>query len=187
MYKDFCCWVYRDKKTNASELSGFNNKRELFGVFVKRKISNFGHSSRKKNLNLIKTIVQGEPVGRIGKGRLRTAYMYNIKQWTGHSAQRAFQARKCTLRLYWSVAAGVTRGRPARGEALAAPVSLRFLASFSIVFLRTPSLLATLHANIPAASMPIDWWRLSGCIRGLMKSKISKENSRNKNVDTRWT
>ena len=57
-----------------------------------RKMSHFGHLSRKKNLNLTKTVVQGKPEGRRGKGRPRTAYMDNIKQWTGLSAQGAFQA-----------------------------------------------------------------------------------------------
>ena len=61
-------------------------------IDVKRKMSYFGHMSRKKNLNLTKTIVQGKPEGRRGKGRPRTAYLDNIKQWTGLSAQRAFQA-----------------------------------------------------------------------------------------------
>ena len=84
--------TYKDRRTNESVLSDLKTKRELFGVVVKRKMSYFGHMSRKKNLNLTKTIVQGKPEGRRGKGRPRTAYIDNIKQWSGLSAQRAFQA-----------------------------------------------------------------------------------------------
>ena len=61
-------------------------------IVVKRKMSYFGHMSRKKFLNLTKTIVQGKPEGKRGKGRPRTAYVDNIKQWTGLSAHGAFQA-----------------------------------------------------------------------------------------------
>ena len=84
--------THKDRRTNDSILSDLKTKRELFGVVVKRKMSYFGHMSRKKNLNLTKTIVQGKPEGRRGKGRPRTAYIDNIKQWSGLSAQRAFQA-----------------------------------------------------------------------------------------------
>ena len=84
--------THKDRRTNDSILTDLKTKRELFGVVVKRKMSYFGHMSRKKNLNLTKTIVQGKPEGRRGKGRPRTAYIDNIKQWSGLSAQRAYQA-----------------------------------------------------------------------------------------------
>ena len=66
--------TYKDRSTNSSILSDLNTSRELLGVVVKRKMSYFGHMSRKKNLNLTKTIVQGKPEGRRGKGGPRTAY-----------------------------------------------------------------------------------------------------------------
>ena len=46
----------------------------------------FGHISRKKNHNSTKTIAQGKPV------KSCTAYVDNIKQWTGLSMHRAFKA-----------------------------------------------------------------------------------------------
>ena len=84
--------TYKDRRTNVSILEDLNTNRQLYGIVVKRKMSYFGHMSRKKNLNLTKTIVQGKPEGKRGKGRPRTAYIDNIKQWTGLSAHRAFQA-----------------------------------------------------------------------------------------------
>ena len=78
--------TYKDRRTNVSILKDLNTNRQLYGIVVKRKMSYFGHMSRKKNLNLTKTIVQGKPEGKRGKGRPRTAYVDNIKQWTGLSA-----------------------------------------------------------------------------------------------------
>ena len=83
---------YKDSRTNVSILEELNTNRQLYGTVVKRKMSYFGHMYRKKNLNLTKTIVQGKPEGKRGKGRPRTAYVDNIKQWTGLSAHGAFQA-----------------------------------------------------------------------------------------------
>ena len=84
--------TYKDRKTNVSVLEDLNTNRELYGIVVKRKMSYFGHMSRKKNLNFTKTIVQGKPGGNRGKGRNQIAYVDNIKQWTGLSAHGAFQA-----------------------------------------------------------------------------------------------
>ena len=84
--------TYKDRRTNVSILEDLNTNRQLYGIVVKRKMSYFGHMSRKKNLNLTKTIVQGKPEGKRGKGRPQTAYIDNIKQWTGLSAHGAFQA-----------------------------------------------------------------------------------------------
>ena len=84
--------THKDRKTNVSILKGLNTERELFGLVVKRKLSHFGHLSRKKNLNLTKCTVQGKPEGRRGQGRPRMAYIDNVKQWTGLSAHAAFQA-----------------------------------------------------------------------------------------------
>ena len=84
--------TYKDRKTNKSVLEDLGTERELFGQVVKRKLNYFGHLSRKNNLNLTKSIVQGKPEGKRGQGRPRMAYMDNVRQWTGLSAHAAFQA-----------------------------------------------------------------------------------------------
>ena len=84
--------TYKDRRTNVSILEELDTERELFGQVVKRKLTYFGHLSRKKNLNLTKCIVQGKPEGKRGQGRPRMAYMDNVRQWTGLSAHAAFQA-----------------------------------------------------------------------------------------------
>ena len=93
-------WCYRrlanvswkDKRTNRSILEELNTHRELFGLVVKRKMTYFGHMSRNRNLNITKTIVQGKPEGKRGRGRPRTAYLDNIREWTGLTSHEAFQA-----------------------------------------------------------------------------------------------
>ena len=93
-------WCYRrllnvswkDKRTNKSILNELNIERELFGQVVKRKLTYFGHMSRNQNLNLTKTIVKGKPEGRRGQGRPKTAFLDNIKEWTGMKSHQAFQA-----------------------------------------------------------------------------------------------
>ena len=84
--------TYKDRRTNTSILNELNIKRKLYGQVVKRKLTYYGHLSRKKNLNLTKCIVQGKPEGKRGQGRPRMAYIDNIRQWTGLSAHAAFQA-----------------------------------------------------------------------------------------------
>ena len=45
-----------------------------------------------------KTIVQGKPKGRRGQGRPKTAFLDNIKEWTGMKSRQAFQStldREC--------------------------------------------------------------------------------------------
>ncbi len=91
-YRHLLNVTHKDRRTNASILEELNTDRQLYGIVVKRKLSYFGHMSRKKNLNLTKTIIQGKPEGKRGKGRPRTAYIDNVKQWTGLSAHGAFQA-----------------------------------------------------------------------------------------------
>ena len=91
-YRHLLNVTHKERRTNASILEELNTDRQLYGIVVKRKLSYFGHMSRKKNLNLTKTIVQGKPEGKRGKGRPRTTYIDNVKQWTGLSAHGAFQA-----------------------------------------------------------------------------------------------
>ena len=84
--------TYKDRKTNVSVLQDLNTERQLFCQVVKRKLTYFGHVSRKSNLNLTKCLIQGKPEGKRGQGRPRMAYTDNIRQWTGLSAHAAFQA-----------------------------------------------------------------------------------------------
>ena len=91
-YRRLANVTWKEKRSNKSILEELNAERELLGLVVKRKLTYFGHMSRNKNLNITKVIVQGKPEGKRGKGRPRTAYMDNIREWTGMSSHEAFQA-----------------------------------------------------------------------------------------------
>jgi len=61
--------TYGDRRTRGSILEDLNTNCQLYKIFVNRRMSYFVHMSRKKNLNLTKTIVKGRPDGKRGKGR----------------------------------------------------------------------------------------------------------------------
>ena len=58
-------------------------KRELLHTVKARKLANCGHTMRKQGSCLEKEIMQGTVPGARRRGRQRTAWMYNIKTWTG--------------------------------------------------------------------------------------------------------
>ena len=67
------------KKTNERVL----NKRELLDTVKARKLAYYGHTMRKQGSCLDKEIMQGTMPGARRRGRPHTAWMDNIKTWTG--------------------------------------------------------------------------------------------------------
>ena len=58
-------------------------KKELLDAVKARKLAYFGHTMRKQGSCLEKEIMQGTMPGARMRGRPRTAWMDNIKTWTG--------------------------------------------------------------------------------------------------------
>ena len=58
-------------------------KRELLDILKARKLAYYGHTMRKKGSCLEKEIMQGTTLGARRRGRPRTAWVDNIKTWTG--------------------------------------------------------------------------------------------------------
>jgi len=58
-------------------------KRELLDTVKTRKLAYYGHTMRKQGSCLEKEIMQGKMPGARRRGRPRTAWMDNIKTWTG--------------------------------------------------------------------------------------------------------
>ena len=83
--------TFKDRRTNLSILDQLKTKRELYGIVVKRKMTYFGHMSRSKS-TITKDIIQGKIEGKRNRGRPRSSYMDNIRQWTNLSTHEAFQA-----------------------------------------------------------------------------------------------
>ena len=69
------------KKTNEWVLNKAGVKRKLLDTVKARKLAYYGHTTRKQGLE--KEIMQGTMSGARRRGRPRTAWMDNIKTWTG--------------------------------------------------------------------------------------------------------
>ena len=66
-------------------------KRELLDTVKARKLAYYGHTMRKQRSCLEKEIMQGTMPGARRRGRPRTAWMDNIKTWTGLSVEESIR------------------------------------------------------------------------------------------------
>ena len=64
-------------------------KMELLYTVKARKLAYYGHTMRKQGSCLEKEIMQGTMPGAPRRGRPRTAWMDNIKTWTGLSVEES--------------------------------------------------------------------------------------------------
>ena len=71
------------KETNERVLNKAGVKRELLDTVKARKLAYYGHTMRKQGSCLEKDMMQGTMPGARRRGRPRTAWMDNIKTWTG--------------------------------------------------------------------------------------------------------
>ena len=71
------------KKTNEWVLKKAGVKRELLDTVKARKLAYYGHTMGKQGSCLEKEIMQGTMPGARRRGRPHTAWMDNIKTWTG--------------------------------------------------------------------------------------------------------
>jgi len=73
------------KKTNEWVLNKAGVKRELLDTIKARKLAYYGHTT------LEKEIMQGTMPGARRRGRPRTAWMDDIKTWTGLSVEESIR------------------------------------------------------------------------------------------------
>ena len=71
------------KKTNERVLDKAGVKRELLDTVKARKLAYYGHTMSKQGSCLEKETMQGTMPGARRRGRPHTAWMDNIKTWTG--------------------------------------------------------------------------------------------------------
>ena len=71
------------QKTHEWILNKAGVKKELLDTVKARKLAYYGHTMRKQGSCLEKEITQGTMPGARRQGRQRTAWMDNIKTWTG--------------------------------------------------------------------------------------------------------
>jgi len=79
------------KQTNEWVLNKAGVKRELLDTVKARKLEYYGHNMRKQGSCLEKEITQGTMPGARRRGRPRTAWMDNIKTWTGLSVEESIR------------------------------------------------------------------------------------------------
>ena len=79
------------KKTNEWVLNKAGVKRELLDTVKARKLAYYGHTMRKEGSCLEKEIMPGTMPGARRQGRPRTAWMDNIKTWTGLSVEESIR------------------------------------------------------------------------------------------------
>ena len=77
------------KKTNEWVLNKAGVNRELLDTVKARKLAYYGHTMRKQRSCLEKEIMQGTMPGARRRGRPCTAWMDNIKTWTGLSVEES--------------------------------------------------------------------------------------------------
>ena len=77
--------------TAAQNWRFLNLKREMLYTVKARKLAYYGHTMRKQGSCLEKEILQGTTPGACRRGRPRTAWMNNIKTWTGLSVEESIR------------------------------------------------------------------------------------------------
>ena len=87
------------KKTNEWVLNKAGVKRELLDAVKAKKLAYYGHTMKKQGNCLEKEILQETMPGVRRRGRLRTAWIDNIKSWTGPSVE---ESNRMTCLLYTS-------------------------------------------------------------------------------------
>jgi len=75
--------LLEQQHTNEWVLDKAGVKRELTDTVKARKLAYYGHTMRKQGSCLEKEIMQGTMPGARRRGRPSTAWMDNIKTWTG--------------------------------------------------------------------------------------------------------
>jgi len=78
-------------KTNEWVLNKAGVKRELLHIAKATKLAYYGHIMRKQGSCVEKEIMQGTMPGARRRGRPRTAWMDNIKTWTGLSVEESIR------------------------------------------------------------------------------------------------
>jgi len=85
-------WVsWTAKKTNEWVFNKAGVKKELLHTVKARKLAYYGHTMRKQGSCLEQETMQGTMSGAHRRGRPRTAWMDNIKTWTGLSMEESIR------------------------------------------------------------------------------------------------
>ncbi|KAI5718027.1 hypothetical protein M8J77_015079 [Diaphorina citri] len=99
--ESFEMWIYRrmlriswkDKVRNTEVMAKMKKEVELQHLIKKRKLEYFGHIMRNsEKYGLLQVILQGRIVGRRSRGRRRTSWLGNLREWYECSSVELFRA-----------------------------------------------------------------------------------------------
>ena len=86
-----CDWQLRTSNNYWWVLNKAGVKKELLDTVKAWKLAYYGHTVRKQGSCLEKEMMQGTMPGAGRRGRPRTAWMDNIKTWTGLSVEESIR------------------------------------------------------------------------------------------------
>jgi len=89
------------EKTNEWALNKAGVKKELLKSVKAKKLAYYCHTMRKQGSFLEKEIIQGTMPGACRRGRPRTAWMDNIKTWTGLTMEESVRMSEDRDRIKW--------------------------------------------------------------------------------------
>ena len=100
--QSFEMWCYRrilniswvDKVTNLEVLRRIGKNLEVIKTIKTRKMQYFGHVIRGGKYHLLHLILEGKICGKKGRGRPRTNWLQNLKEWFGCSTSELFGAAR---------------------------------------------------------------------------------------------
>jgi hypothetical protein len=85
-------WV--DKVTNAEVLRRIGKEPEMMKIIKSRKLQYFGHLLRGEKYQLLQLIIQGKICGKRSRGRPRTSWLQNLREWFQYNTRELFSAAK---------------------------------------------------------------------------------------------
>uniref|UniRef100_A0A8D8XQX4 Endonuclease-reverse transcriptase n=1 Tax=Cacopsylla melanoneura TaxID=428564 RepID=A0A8D8XQX4_9HEMI len=97
----FEMWVYRrilriswvDKVSNERVIQRMNKEKEIVNTIKTRKLQYLGHISRNpERYKIPLLLLKGKVEGRRGRGRKRTSWLQNLRQWYGKNNSFLFMA-----------------------------------------------------------------------------------------------
>lgn len=97
--ESFEMWCYRrisnipwvDRVTNLEVLRRIGKDKEVVKTVKPKKLQYFGHLLRGQKYQFLQLILNGKICGKRSKGRPRTNWMQNVKQWFGCSSDQFIQ------------------------------------------------------------------------------------------------
>lgn len=95
-------WCYRrilniswiDKVSNLEVLRRMNKNVEVLKTIKTRKLEYFGHMIRGEKYTLLQLILQGKICGKRGRGRKRTSWLQNLREWYDYNSCQLFNAAR---------------------------------------------------------------------------------------------